>query len=216
MVKAPTILLRAELVLSALAALSAVAFAFVAFQGQHYFTLAGEGLILVAGVFGILAGLGRFSAGPALAAACVGGAVFTGAYIGASETLVITDFRRFNANADRVDTAAALGRFALAALIGATGALMILSRKPGASIKRLVLGGVAFAPVAALVIAWRLGLIARAQDALPEAAFQVAALMGGLAAIVFVSIAAHCVIRAFEIGVDAAEHASENTPAQAP
>lgn len=208
MVKTPTILLRAELALSAIALLSALAFAVVALRGEHYFMLASEGLILMAGVFGVLAGLGRFATGPALAATCVAGSIFTGAVIGGFETQALPRFA-----GETPANAAAASRIALAALIAAVGALMIISRTPAESTRRLVLAGVAFAPVAALAVAWRTGLIARMQEALPEIAFQVAALGAGLLVIIFVSIAAHCAIRAFEIGVEAAESASENAKA---
>ena len=209
MSKTPTILLRAELVFSALALLSAPVFAFVAFRGEHYFMLASEALILVAGVFGVLAGRGRFPAGPAMAAMCVAGSIFTGAVLGGFETQVLPNLK----NQEPVMLGAVFGRLGLAGLIAALGTLMILSRTPAASTKKLVWAVVTIAPVVALAAAWKLGFVARAAESLPEAAFQIGVLAVGMLVIVLVSIACHCAIRAFEIGVNAGEAASENASA---
>jgi len=206
MVKTPTILLRAELALSVLAILSALAFALPALNGAHYFMLASEGLVLMAGVFGVIAGLGKFPSGPAMAATCVAGSVFLGGAMGGLETQVLPSFR----GGDGLFRAATFSRLALGMLLALVAALMILSRTPGESIKRLVWASVAFAPVAALLAAWKMGAINSLSQSIPEVAFQVLTLIAGLLAIVLVSIGAHCAIRAFEIGVKAADSASEN------
>ena len=202
--KTPVILLRAELALAALAAVSTLFFAVVAIRGENYFMLAAEGLILVAGVFGVLAGLGRFANGPALAAASVGGAVFTGVVVGGLETNVLPGFR----GGESVHYAAFFSRFALAGLLGVVASLIIISRTPARSLRLLVTGGVVVSPLVALVVAGRVGLIARVQGAIPEVAFQIATLAAGLVGIALFSVAIHCVVRAFEVGVQAAEDAS--------
>ncbi len=209
MVKTPVILLRTELVLSALAVISGLGLAVVALQHEFYFMLASELLIVVAGVFGVIAGLGRFAQGPALAAACVAGCVITGAGVGGLESTVLPSFR----SESTVLTASVLSRVGIAVLLGGVAGLMIVSRTPGRSTKYLVTGGLIGSPVLALGAAWRLGLIARLQDGVPEIVFQIGALVVGMAMIVLVSISAHCVIRAFEVGVDAADAASGKSAA---
>jgi hypothetical protein len=199
-VKTPTILLRLELILSALAALSAIGFAVVALQGQHFFMLAGEGLILVAGLFGVLAGLGRFALGPAMAAACVAGSIAVGAGVGGLETSVLPSFR-----GERVETIATLSRVGIAGLILAIAGLMILVRRPGMSVKRVAIGALALAPVLAIAVAWRTGALAALAAAVPAVFFKIGVLAAGLVSIILLSIAIHCFIRAFEIGVDAAD-----------
>lgn len=199
-VKTPTILLRLELILSALAALSAIGFAWFALRGESYFMLAGEGLILIAGVFGVLAGLGRFAIGPAMAGACVAGSIAVGAGVGGIETGVLPSFR-----GERVDTLATLSRVGIAGLIAGVAGLMILVRRPGMSVKRLLIGTLALTPVVAVAIAWRVGALASIEGAVPAIALKISILAGGLIAIILLSIAIHCFIRAFEIGVDAAD-----------
>jgi hypothetical protein len=202
MVKTPTILLRAELALSALAALSALVVGFMAMNQDRFFSLGAEALVLVAGVFGVLAGLGRFAHGPALAAACVGGSFAVAAGVSGIESGVIPSLQ-----GERIDLAIVGSRVALAALLGAISGLMILSRRPGRSVKLLLIGIIMGSPIVAVAAAWRAGLVARFEEAVPTVAFQISVLAAGLVGVVLLSISIHCLIRAFEIGVDAADPA---------
>lgn len=203
----PAVLLGAEVVLSVLAAVAAISFAVVAFRGEHYFMLAGQGLALVAAGFGVLAGRGRFSDGPALAPACVGGALLTAAVVGGLETQVLSIDGEITAFGGPGSRAAVATHAALAALFGVLAALVVLARTPARSGKYLLAGALVGSPALALAVAWRLGYIARAQESLPAVAFQLAVLGAALVVIVLVSVAAHCIIRAFEVGVDAADPA---------
>jgi len=207
----PALLLGVEVVLSVVAAVAAIGFAVVAFRGEHYFMLAGQGLAAVAGVFGVLAGRGRFSDGPALAPACVGGALLTAAVIGGLETQVLSidgEITAFGSPGARASVAA---HAALAALFGVLAALVVLARTPVHSGKYLLTGALVGSPVLALAVAWKLGYIAQAEQAMPTVAFQLAVLGAALLAIALVSVAAHCVIRAFEVGVDAADPAGSTS-----
>jgi len=207
----PALLLGAQVVLSVVAAVAAIGSAVVAFRGEHYFMLAGQGLALAAAVFGVLAGRGRFSDGPALAPACVGGALLTAAVVGGLETQVLSidgEITAFGSPGARASVAA---HAALAALFGVLAGLVILARTPARSGKYLLTGALVGSPVLGLAVAWRLGYIAKAEQALPAIAFQLAVLGVALVAIALVSVAAHCVIRAFEVGVDAADPAGSTS-----
>lgn len=209
MVKTPTVYLRAELVLAVIAAVSGVVFGVIAAGQGQYFMLASQALVLVAGVFGVLSGLGRFGSGPALAAACVGGSILTGVVVGGLETNVLPSLR-----GGGVFRYAVLGQAALAAAFGAIAGLMILSRTPAKSVRLILTAGVVGAPVVLLAAAARLGWVARFESMVPPVVFQVVTLISGLVLIVLISISAHCVIRAFEIGVDAADPAVGGRPAE--
>jgi len=202
MVKTPTILLRAELALSVLAALSAPVALFMALNQDRFFSVGAEALVLVAGVFGVLAGLGRFAHGPAMAAACVGGAIAVAAGVAGLESGVLPSFR-----GEGVDLAILGSRAGLAALLTAIAGLMILARRPARSVRLLLIGLITASPVVAVAVAAQVGLVARVEDAIPPLVFRIGLLAVGIAGVVLLSIAVHCLIRAFEVGVDAADPA---------
>jgi len=214
--KTPAPLLALELGLSVIAGLAAVGFAVVAFRGEHYFMLASQAIALVAAAFGVAAARGRFSDGPALAPACVAGALLAGAVVSGLETRVFSIDGEFRGYATTGEEAAVATLAGLAALFGVLAGLIILARTPVRSGKLLLVGALFGAPVVALAAAWKLGYVARAQEAMPAVAFQVAVLGVSIVVIALVSVAAHCVIRAFEVGVDAADPAAAGGASEKP
>lgn len=91
-----------------------------------------EVVIAVAGVIGVLTGAGRFREGPALALACVAGAVLVGTLLGcisAQWTLAGHGLRP-----------ALLGRTAAAGLIVLTAVWMVMANNPREAVPRLVRG----------------------------------------------------------------------------
>lgn len=201
-------------VVSALALLSALAGLIGGVRVGNYFLVGLEVVVLTTGAMGILVGLGRFNFGPAIAAACVGGGVATpsvlsyisqapiGPLLGASPRLLLAI------------------RLLMGLLIFAAAAWVLLARCPERSLSLLVRGALAGAPVA--IFASLYALLPGLRDAIAGLHIIAEGLLWsllGLLGLVLISISGHCLIRAFEVGVEAGERAVEasekNSPAGA-
>lgn len=155
-----------------------------------WFLFGFEVVTVVAAVFGVLVGVGRYSTGPGLATLCVAGAIGAGAmlgYVGAGKELFGMDLMPF-----------VMARVAAAAVIAAVGGFSVLMRRPRVSMPRLLVGlacGAGAAGIGAIV--W----IARSTVA--SAGVMVQAVVGLVAFSVLlglVAAAVHQTIAAFESG----------------
>lgn len=169
------------------------------------FVMALELVVVLAGVFGVLVGLGRIRTGQAVTLLCVGAAGAVASQVGplvVDGQLAGVQLRPY-----------ALGRLALGAGLMLIAGLVVLSRKPGLSVPMLVKGVLWGTPlVAALAISMGVGPLQSVKDSitttlggLPNVAQIVAALAAFAAFCVLVSASAHYIIRAFIVGVEAAE-----------
>jgi hypothetical protein len=189
--------LSAVLALSVLPALWLTLFAG---EAVLWFSTVFELLVLAAAMFGLAAGLGRFIQGWALTLVCVGGTV-----------LVCGVFAFLEVRANFGSSAAVAGwikpylafRLALAAAFAGTASLAIFVRNP-ASWKALMKGALVLAPALA-VLAW-IGLTGGAflsatrPSPGAEAARILMLCLGGMVLIGLISVGAHLIIRAYELG----------------
>ena len=181
-----------------LSALAGVIAAFTAFPKPLYGLFGFELVCVVAGVLGVLAGLGKFRSGYALALLCVAGTFFTSAIFG-----LWLDARQNAQTPSEVSIVwgAIYGRIGLGMVLGALAGLAVLMRERR-SWGYLIKGARLLAPVLAIV-AW-VGLTGgRALTTPLEGALEpirmVALVLGALVMMVVFSIGAHLCIRAFEI-----------------
>lgn len=165
-----------------------------------WFSTVFEVLVLAAAIFGLAAGLGRFVQGWALALLCVAGTV-----------LVCGVFAFLEVRANFGSSAAVAGlikpylaaRLGLAAAFASAASLAVFSRNP-ASWKALIKGAIVLAPALA-VLAW-IGLTGGAflsatrPSPGAEAARILMLCLGGMVLIGLVSVGAHLIIRAYELG----------------
>lgn len=165
-----------------------------------WFSSVFEALVVAAAVFGVLAGVGRFVRGWALALACVAGTV-----------LVCAVFAFLEIRANFGDSAGIAGwikpylagRLAMAAALAGTASLAVFARNP-ASWKALIKGGVVLAPALGVLIWLGVtgGAFLSATRASPgaEAARILMLCLGGMVLIGLVSVGVHLIIRAYELG----------------
>lgn len=148
-----------------------------------------ELVILVASVFGVLFGLGKFMRGPAMALLCVAGTIGFCSYLGKiSAGGFLEGFEQMY-----------LGVRGLAALVLlGLAAWTVLSRQPSVALPRL-LRGLAFAAGLMLLIGgmWALrGTISGLGPMITALAW----LLAGTVAIGLLAAATHAIVRAFETG----------------
>lgn len=198
--------------LSAVMALTCLAGAVLSLANQPsvWYTFGFEVVALIASVYGVLVGLGRYREGPALAILCVSGALAVGAllgYVGAPATTT-------SKVSDALPALGILGndreliglplwplmlaRFAAAGALGLAAGLVVISRRPSLSVARLtraVIFGILLGAVAGPLLVLRARLLALSTFPKLMIGFVASvAILGLLAATL------HYGIRAFEAG----------------
>lgn len=159
------------------------------------FTIAFDSLGVLAAVFGVLAGLGRFNVAPAMALLCVAGASGVAALLGFD----VASGGMTGALRDPF----VLSRVALCGVILALAAVVVLIRKPGESLRRVLVGVVLLAATAGVSGVWTLPPLKAwlsSGNMLGLASAVVALIATAVLAIGLVSAAGHNLIRAFESG----------------
>lgn len=158
-----------------------------------YYSIGFELLALLAGVFAVLTGRGKFADGPGLALLCSAGVVMVATAVTYStpRAVPLYDIRMLR---DPL-TAARMG---LGAALAGIGALIVLLRRPAVSIKLLLWGalwtGVAIAIAAPVLFA------RNALSGLNPVLTTVGAVVGFVFFVGFLSAGLHFIIRAFETG----------------
>lgn len=197
----PALIRVGVLVLSGIALVSHLA-GIVAATGSFAATLWGmlgfEVIGVVAGVLGVLAGLGRFRSGYGLAVLCVAGTVFTTAIFG-----LYLDARG-NAQtpeAQSIVKYAIAGRLALAGALAGLAGLAVLARD-GRSWGLLIKGALLLAPVLG-ILAWvgvtRASALRTPLEGILAPARTVGVVLASMVLMVVFAVGAHLCIRAFEI-----------------
>jgi hypothetical protein len=156
-----------------------------------------EFAISVASVLGILFARGKFQEGQGLAMACVAGTIAVGSFLG----WLGTQHHLTTARGDIPLNTWLLGRLAAAAALGAVGAMLVLSRNPRSwsyLLKSAITGGPLLILLAAFFV--KRSAFTGALGHLPDWIAGLAAILGGLVAVVLISASVHCLIRAFELG----------------
>lgn len=190
------------LFLSALMALSGVLGLVLSVYGNRYLSLGFEATLILAGVFGVLAGLGRFRDGPGLAALCVGGTIFVCGVL-SEPTLVPRLLGRGGApsvvmGVDLVHLA--MARVATGLLVTALAGAIVLLRRPRESLSMLARGVVIGLP---LVLAGILAMTPSVRGFVTglQPVFIVVLVCAVLLVLgACLSISIHCIIRSFELG----------------
>lgn len=206
----PRIILALTLLISAGLAVSAAYGLWSALSGQIWAQAGFEALLLIAGVFGALTGLGKFREGPAMALICAAGAGFVGAGLafltrGGRPPLIGVDMLLAMLT-DPIAGARLGGVAGLAALAG----LIVLLRRPAASFRYVGLSAATGAPVALAGALWILGPGRSAFVALHPLLRAVVGAAAFLAVIGLATVSLHCLIRAFEQGRE--DEPPEQTP----
>jgi len=156
-----------------------------------------EMVVILTGVLGLLAARGRFREGPGMAMACIGGTIALASFLG-----WVGIRGELPLKASTVSMTGWLGaRLAAGALLTLVGAASVLGRNPR-SLGYIVRAGIAAAPLAALGAAGVLyrGRLVDAISGLPGFLGVVVWALLGVTCAVAVCAAAHCTIRAFELG----------------
>ncbi len=194
-------------VCSAAAVVSAVAVLVLAVMNSRqgaklpYDTLGFEVMIVVAGVFGVLTGLGRYRTGPAVALACVAGTVAVGGLLG----LLGSDAPYHGL--PRLDVKRLAGvsmapmrdaQLALAALLALCAAGAVFSRRPKDSLRHAAMGVGLGVPV--VLIAAGMWAMRSAMGNWPPALQGGVIVFGSLVVLGFLAASVHMVVRAFEVG----------------
>lgn len=157
-----------------------------------WFTFGFEGVIAVAGLFGVLTATGRLRGSPALCYACVAGCVALGSllgYLGVKGVLMGVGLKPMLA-----------ARAALALGLAAYASHLVFRASGKAAYKSFLLGMLlglgALAPMAA---AWS---ARRSLADMNEVVLAVVVVFGGLAVIGVGAAGVHLVIRAYTLGID--------------
>lgn len=201
----PRPILLLILAISLVCGLTSLAGVALGFIGSAWFVLAFEVVTLAASVMGVLTGLGRFNDAPALAALCAGGCVFVAALL--AEPTFAARLIQGDAGDSQVIAGVrllpwAVARIAAGALLISLSALIVLIRRPRASLP-LFLRGLAFLAIpAASLAALTFPGIRRSLDSLPGELLTALAIAGFFLFATLVSIALQHLIRAFEVAID--------------
>lgn len=160
------------------------------------FTIAFDSLGVLAAVFGVLAGLGRFNLAPAMALVCVAGASLVAAVLG-------YDIAGGGGLTGSLRDPFVLVRSALSAAIVALAGVVVLLRAPGQSFRRLGVGLALLAATIAVSAVWALPPMRawlNSGNVMGLASAVVALIATAVLAVGLVSAAGHNLIRAFELG----------------
>lgn len=200
----PRFLLVLVLLASAACVLTALGGVALGVLGSAWFLLAFEIIVLMAGLMGVLVGLGRFRDAPALATLCVGGCVFVAAVL--SEPTFVARVLQGSSGAAQSIAGFnlrpwALGRAGLGACLMVVSALIVLSRRPSLSLPFLIRGVLYGAPVLAILAALFVPPVRAALSGLPLSAIVAIAIVGFFVLGAFFSISVQNIIRAFEVAI---------------
>ncbi len=170
-----------------------------------WFILAFEIVVLVASIMGALTGFARFNDAPALATLCTGACVFVAALLaeptfaarliqgGAGDSQIIAGVRILPW---------ALARLAAGSLLIALSALIVLLRRPRASLPFLARGLASLAPILAALAAFLFPPVRSAMNSLPNELLAALAIAGFFLFATLFSIALQQLIQAFEVAID--------------
>lgn len=200
----PRFLLVIVLLASGACALSALGGIALGVLGAAWFLLAFEVIVLLAGIMGVLVGIGRFRDAPALATLCVGGCVLVAAVL--SEPTFVARLLQGSAGAAQTIAGVsllpwALARAATGAGLIAVSALIVLSRRPAQSAPFLLRGVLYGAPVFAILAALVVPSVRGSLSGLPLSAIVAIAIAGFFVLGALFSVSVHNIIRAFEVAI---------------
>jgi hypothetical protein len=172
---------------------------FIVVRDGAWLSLGFEAALLVSGVIGALAGIGRFRSSHALTFLCIGGASFVCGVMSFVASGQAPGDLRGLVRALLTDPLVA-SRLALAALFLALSGLVLLLRRPRASGKRLLWAAALGAAPAAAAVAMLIGPVRQAFAGLPPLVIATAVFFGFFVLGGLLSVSLHCLIRAFEVG----------------
>ncbi len=197
----PRFILIAALIASGILTLAGAWGLYSAAADSRWLALGFEGLTIVAGVFGVLAGLGRFRSSHSMALFCVGGAALAASVLGfVAAGLAPSQSPRVILRAMLGDAPYAARLLSSALLIFLSGLILVL-RRPRESGRYLTLSIALGAPVLIGAAIWIAAPgVKAAYAAWPSIAkatllFALFFIVSGL-----ISTSLHCLIRALEVG----------------
>jgi hypothetical protein len=194
--------MRLVAALSALVLVTALPGAVMGFLAGNYFLGVLELVVILAASMGIPIGLGRFNRGPAIAVACVAGGVAT--------PTVLSGLSQLGPLMGVTVRPWILARLGVCVIILACAGVVLIARRPAHSTRYLVRAVALGAPVVVFAgLWWKVPAFRAAIDGLHPIVNGILWAVLGLGGLVLVSVSAHCLIRAFEVGVEAGEEAAE-------
>ncbi len=159
-----------------------------------------EGLTLLGCVFATLIGFGKFRSGPALAMLCVAGAILVGTVLGyTADRATYRGIMQHQVSAGRVGAS-----FLMLAMAGVT----VWARRPGKSIKALVIGFALCGAGLGATGAWMFTSLPSTLAGIHPMVKSLVFLIGGLIVVGLVSAGAHYAIRSLEYGREGENAAS--------
>jgi hypothetical protein len=201
-ISSPAAVKLVVLTVCALTALSALGFAYVVVMvtvKPLWLMFGFEMVTAVACILGVLFGLGKYQNGQGLALSCVGACIFVGAVLNQIST---QGFLQTN------DASGGIGlrwylltRLAAAASLAVIGCGLVLARHKDSRryLLHAAMFGLPLLAVGALAFMLR-GRMATAAASLPSVVTALVLVVAGLGAVILISGALHCLIRAFECG----------------
>lgn len=203
----PAFIRLACLLLSGFCLLTAPAGIYVAATTGRWYMVAFEAIVLLASVTGVLTGLGKLKNGPAMSMLVTGGVVGVCAVL-SEPTFVSRIIQGGGGGGATIGPNLVpwiIARVLVgAALVGLAG-LTLLLRKPKVSFPLLIKGVLLGLPVAAAGGAMLVPSIRAAVQGLPMVQSALLVVLGCFLFGALVSLSAHCLIRAFEVGISDAD-----------
>ncbi len=216
MTQPPRLLLILVLLISLVCALSAIGGVVLAVLGDAWFLLAFEVVVLLASGMGLMIGLGKLRDAPALGTFCIGGCVLVAAVL--SEPTLMARVLQGGSSAPKTIAGVNMLHWSLARICaGATliiiSALLVLSRRPAASIPFLVRSILFGLPVVATLSVLVAPPVRSTLVALPLAAIVAIVIAAFFVLGALFSVSAHNLIRAFEVAIPGATTAGKKEAA---
>ncbi len=165
-----------------------------------WFLVGFEALTLSGCVFAVLIGLGKFRSGPALAMLCVAGTILVGTVLGyTADRATYRGILQHQVSA---------GRIGASVLMLAMAGVTVWARRPGKSLKALVIGCVLGGAGVAATGAWMFTSLPATLAGIHPMVKTLAFLFGGLLVVGLISAGTHYAIRSLEFGREGENAAS--------
>lgn len=201
-VRFPVVLRGLCVILSLVVGLSAIAGIVFAFNEGRELLVGFEACVLLACVFCVLTGFGKFGAAPAMAMFIAGGAVLVGAVLGDPAFSGVLEGAPIKRSTEGVDLMMIIfARLGASGVFFALAALTVLVQRPSTSFVLLIKGAILALPLAGVATVVVVPSIRNTVFGLSGILLAAVAMIGMVVVIGFLAASGHFLIRAFESGM---------------